>query len=147
MRRRGESSPAGMIRRAALNASGKSTIAERRAIAASVSGGPVAKVPAPPVTSAAPHQPLAVDPFGPTEQRKITHAKIAESVFTLSDGTKLVIKPVVGDVRRATGQFNENGEPLYFLALGQMLTTKAPEKLLRKTPKMARNPKRSRRKP
>jgi len=91
----------------------------------------------PPLPATAPPG-LVINPFGPMQQRKITRSKIVESVVTLSDGTKLLIKPVVGDIRRAVDQYNEKGEPVYFLALGQTITTKAPKRLLKKSPKTAR---------
>jgi hypothetical protein len=76
-----------------------------------------------------------VNPFGPTEQRKITRSHVAESVFTLSDGTKLRVKPVVGDVRRAVEQYNIDGNPVYFLSLGMTIVTDAPKSLRRPEPK------------
>lgn len=88
-------------------------------------------------TAAPPSGPLtqpsnvSVNFFGPTDQRKITRSKITESVFTLSDGTKLRVKPLVGDVRRALDQYNAEGQPLYFLSLGLTVATDAPKSLLK----------------
>jgi hypothetical protein len=78
---------------------------------------------------------MVVNPFGETQQRKIVGSKIAVSEFTLSDGTKLTVRPMVADIRRAVNQFSANGEPLYFLTVGTTISTKAPKKLLRPTPK------------
>jgi hypothetical protein len=75
---------------------------------------------------------LVVNPFGPTDQRKIKKSKVLESTFTLDDGTKLLVKPILSDIRRALGQFDLVGQPIYFVTLGQMITTKAPKKLQRK---------------
>jgi hypothetical protein len=83
----------------------------------------------------APPSGASVNPFGPTEQRKITRSHVAESVFTLSDGTKLRVKPVVGDVRRAVEQYNSDGNPVYFLSLGMTIVTDAPKGLRRPEPK------------
>jgi len=70
-----------------------------------------------------------INPFGPTQQRTIKKAKVATSVYTLDDGTKLLVKPIISDIRRAVGQFNQENQPLYFLTLGQIINTKAPKKL------------------
>lgn len=72
---------------------------------------------------------VAINPFGPTEPRRITRNKIQDSEFVLEDGTKIIVRPLVGDVRRAIDQFNVHGEPLYFLTIGNTLTTKAPKSL------------------
>jgi hypothetical protein len=75
---------------------------------------------------------LVINPFGETQQRKVLKSKIAVSRFDLSDGTKLLVTPILSDVRRAIKQYNANGEPLYFLTLGSTIVTKAPKKLMRK---------------
>jgi hypothetical protein len=93
------------------------------------------KAAAPPPAPLAQPSGASVNPFGPTEQRKITRSHVAESVFTLSDGTKLRVKPVIGDVRRAVDQYNVDGNPLYFLSLGMTIVTDAPKSLLRPTSK------------
>src|SRR5262245_2314088 len=74
---------------------------------------------------------LAINPFGETQQRKIKRSKIVDSKITLTDGTQLIIRPIVSDIRRAVKQYNVDGQPLYFLTLGYSITTKAPRKLLR----------------
>jgi len=89
----------------------------------SSAGSPVAPVP------------LVVNPLGPTQQRRIKRAKIGESVFTLDDGTKLVLKPTIADVRRAVRQYNQFGQPLYFLTIGYLIDTRAPKNLLKSAPK------------
>jgi hypothetical protein len=78
---------------------------------------------------------LVVNPFGETQQRKISKSKIADSVFTLDDGTKLIARPIVSDIRRAVNQYNQAGEPLYFLTLGFQIVTKAPKRLRQPKPK------------
>jgi hypothetical protein len=81
---------------------------------------------------ATPGTPLVVNPFGPTKQRVVAKSKIVSSEFTLDDGTKLLVTPIVADVRRAVDQFNQNGDPLYFLTMGQTVKTVAPHHLRRK---------------
>jgi hypothetical protein len=90
-----------------------------------------AKVGQPKSVVVQPIRPLAINPFGPTEPRKITRSKVQDSEFILEDGTKIVVRPLLGDVRRAVDQYNENGEPLYFLTMGNTLATKAPKSLLK----------------
>jgi hypothetical protein len=90
------------------------------------------KTAAPPPTPAAK---LSINPFGPTQQRKIKRSKVVSSEYLLDDGSKIRVTPMVADVRRAIKQYNEKGEPLYFLTIGQAIVTKAPAKLLKKQPK------------
>ncbi len=84
---------------------------------------------APPPGPLAPPSGVTLNVFGPTEQRKIVRSHVAESVFTLSDGTKLRVKPIMGDVRRAVDQYNADGNPVYFLSLGMTIVTDAPKGL------------------
>jgi hypothetical protein len=78
---------------------------------------------------------LVVNPFGETQPRKIIRSKIVDSEFTLNDGTKLTVRPILADIRRAVNQYNAFGQPLYFLTVGNGISTKAPKKLLRPTTK------------
>lgn len=80
-------------------------------------------------------QPEQVNLLGKTQPRKVVRSTVRESEFTLNDGTKLVLKPLIGDVRRAVGQYNALGQPLYFLAIGNSLEARPPKSLMRKTPK------------
>jgi len=82
---------------------------------------------------------VVINRFGPTQGRRIVKAKILESEIGLSDGTKLIVKPIVSDVRRALKQYNEHGQPLYFLALGYLITTIAPKHLLKRVPKKTKS--------
>jgi hypothetical protein len=79
--------------------------------------------------------PVVINPFGPTKQRDIIKSRVIASQFTLSDGTKIVITPMVSDVRRAVDQYNQEGQPLYFLTMGYQIKTSAPKSLLKKTPR------------
>jgi len=88
-----------------------------------------------PVGAAVGAIPVAINPFGPTKQRDIVKSRVAASQFTLSDRTKLVVTPMVSDVRRAIDQYNREGQPLYFLTMGYQIKTDAPKSLLKKTPR------------
>jgi hypothetical protein len=88
------------------------------------------KVAAPPIPIAG--TPPVIDPFGPTKQRIVAKSKIVSSEFTLDDGTRLLVTPIVADVRRAMNQFNQNGDPVYFLTMGQTIKTVSPPHLKRK---------------
>jgi hypothetical protein len=91
--------------------------------------------------------PEVVNPFGPTQQRGISKSKVVASEFTLDDGTILLVTPMVADVRRAVDQFNQNGDPLYFLTMGSTVTTVAPKRLKRQqTPKPAKKTKAAKKK-
>jgi len=81
-----------------------------------------------------PAAPLVINPFGPTKQRVVAKSKIVSSEFTLDDGTVLLVTPIVADVRRAIDQFNQNGDPLYFLTMGQTVKTVSPPRLRKKGP-------------
>jgi hypothetical protein len=83
----------------------------------------------------------AINPFGPTQQRKIRTSTVKESVFTLNDGTRLIVKPIVSDIRRAVKQYNFDGQPLYFLTLGNTIVTKAPKRLMKPVPKRSKKSK------
>lgn len=80
-------------------------------------------------------QPERINPLGETQPRKIVRSQVRESVFTLNDGTKLILKPLIGDVRRAVGQYNGLGHPVYFLTIGNALQSKPPKSLMKKAPK------------
>jgi hypothetical protein len=80
-------------------------------------------------------QPETVNLLGETKPRKVVRSTIRESEFTLNDGTKLILKPLIGDVRRAVGQYNAAGQPLYFLTIGNSLEARPPKSLMRKVPK------------
>jgi hypothetical protein len=82
--------------------------------------------------------PGTINPLGETRLRKIVKSKVVESIFTLSDGTKLLLKPLIGDVRRAVGQFNANGQPLYFLSVANTIEARPPKSLMQKKPKTAK---------
>jgi hypothetical protein len=86
-------------------------------------------------------QPGVINPLGETQVRKIVKSKVVESIFTLSDGTKLLLKPLIGDVRRAVDQFNGAGQPVYFLTVANTIETRPPKTLMQKTPKASKKKK------
>ena len=71
-----------------------------------------------------------VQPMTTLEPRKIVDAKQRSSEFVLDDGTTLTIRPVLIDVKRATGQWGTNGKPLYVMALANVTDTNSPSKLM-----------------
>ncbi|MBZ0139703.1 MAG: hypothetical protein K8H87_07990 [Pseudorhodoplanes sp.] len=78
---------------------------------------------------------VVINPFGETDSRRIVRQRVLKSSFKLSDGTTLRVWPIIGDVRRAIGQFNDKGQPLYLLTVGHRIETEAPRKLLKKMSK------------
>jgi hypothetical protein len=75
--------------------------------------------------------PLNIDWTGASETREIKRSNPAISKYHLEDGSVISVKPMVTDVRRALKQFNQFGEPLYFVTLTFSLNTKAPKGLHR----------------
>ena len=73
-----------------------------------------------------------IDWGAPIQDRKITKSKTTVSEYELDDGTKLTIKAVLVDVKRALKQFNQHGQPLYFCSVANTITTNAPKKLRKK---------------
>lgn len=62
----------------------------------------------------------------------ITKTEDAWSKYTLEDGSVLSVKPVIAEVRRVKGGYNENGDPLYMISTTLVVRTSAPEKLKQK---------------
>jgi hypothetical protein len=90
----------------------------------------------PPMPAAVPgHQQavnLGYDPLGPKEPVDIVSSKDGWSEFQLADGTVIRSKAVVLDVKKMTGQFNQDGEPIYELQLTMINQTRAPAELKKK---------------
>jgi len=54
----------------------------------------------------------------------------AESIeLSLSDGTKLDLKPIVLGIERSTEKYNPTGDPVYQINIGLMISPKVPRKL------------------
>jgi hypothetical protein len=64
----------------------------------------------------------------------VKKAPAGELEYTLSDGTKLVIRPVILSVDRSLEAFNPDGDPIYQVATGLVMKTIVPKGLKRKTP-------------
>ena len=75
--------------------------------------------------------PPTVD-IGKTIAVPIKSAKEAESVFTLSDGTKLYAKVLVSSIVRSRTKYQPNGEPVYQIAGGIVLRADVAKGLKRK---------------
>ena len=73
----------------------------------------------------------AVD-VGRTVEVAIKSAIERETVFTLSDGTKLHAKVMAPSISRSLDKYNANGDPVYLIQAGLMLKTVVPKKLKRK---------------
>jgi len=69
---------------------------------------------------------------GRTVDVGIKSAAEGESVFTLTDGTKLHVKVAVPSITRSLDKFNANGDPVYLVQAGLMLKTVVPKRLRRK---------------
>lgn len=60
---------------------------------------------------------------------------VQEVLVTLSDGTKLQMRPVLMNIQRSLDRFNPNGDPIYQIQAGLVMNTLVPKKLkkLKKT--------------
>jgi hypothetical protein len=97
-------------------ASAKKKARTRRRAVEVVSGPPIA----------------ALVPMGKSVSVKIVKASADEIVYTLSDGTRLRLKPIVASVDRSLEKYNALGEPLYQINAGMFLQTIVTKKLMRK---------------
>jgi hypothetical protein len=52
--------------------------------------------------------------------------------YTLSDGSKLKLKPIIVAIDRSLEKYNPQGEPLYQISVGFFVQTDVPKKLKRK---------------
>ena len=90
----------------------------------------------PPPVAAAPAAPqqmvLGYDPSGPKESVDIVSSKDSWSEFQLDDGTVIRAKAVVLDVKKMTGQFNNDGDPIYELQLTMVNQARVPDHLKKK---------------
>jgi hypothetical protein len=62
----------------------------------------------------------------------VKKASAEEIVLTLSDGTKLQLKPVVMGIERSVEKFNPMGDPIYQINVGIMIMPRVPRKLKQK---------------
>lgn len=78
---------------------------------------------------------LPFDPSVRTEPRQIKKSVEQWSDYTLDDGSKISVRPVLVDVERAKNKFSADGSPLYFLKTAIIINVKSPPRLRRKKPK------------
>jgi hypothetical protein len=78
---------------------------------------------------------LGYDPSGPMEQRDVVGAKDGWSEYTLNDGSVIRVKAAIIDVKKAVGQFNPNGDPIYVVQMTFVTTTIAPDHLKKENSK------------
>jgi hypothetical protein len=55
-----------------------------------------------------------------------------ESRFVLDDKTVVIVRPLLADVRRAKNRFNKEGDPIYFMKIGFVVSTRVPTNLRKK---------------
>jgi hypothetical protein len=98
----------------------------------------VAKAAAPPIFpvpvpgTGAPQLMFGYDPTKPTIPRKIVKTKEGWSEFRLDDGSIIKAKAVILDVKRAVGQFNIEGNPVYVMQMTMVHNLIAPPSLKKK---------------
>jgi hypothetical protein len=89
----------------------------------------------PPLPAAAPatmQVQLGYDPKGPSESIDIVSSKDGWSEFTLADGAVIRAKTAVLDVKKMTGQYTPEGDPIYVLQLTMVNQTRVPDSLKKK---------------
>ena len=70
--------------------------------------------------------------LGPTEPIDIRSVDEAWCDYRLTDGTVLSVKPMVADIQRVKGKYNEQGDPLYLVTGALVIRTKSPARLKKK---------------
>ncbi len=74
-------------------------------------------------------QMMGYDPKGPKESVDIESSKDGWSEYNLADGTIIRAKAVLLDVKKMTGQYNADGEPVYELQITMVNQARVPDKL------------------
>jgi hypothetical protein len=89
---------------------------------------------APPLPPASPTMQiqLGYDPKGPAEAVDVVSSKDGWSEFTLADGAVIRTKAAVLDVKKLTGQYNADGEPIYILQMTMINQARVPDSLKKK---------------
>jgi hypothetical protein len=72
---------------------------------------------------------LGYDPNGAMEQRDVVASRDGWSEYELDDGTIIRSKAAIIDIKKAVGQYNTNGEPVYVLQLTVVHNVKVPDRL------------------
>jgi hypothetical protein len=73
--------------------------------------------------------PAALIEKGPSKIVPITKSAENWSEFTLADGSKVRLRPIVASVRHIVGQYNAQGDPVYVLQATMVVDTIAAENL------------------
>jgi len=68
-------------------------------------------------------------PMGQSVEVKVTKASADEIVYTLSDGTRLRVRPLIIRIDRSLNHYNPTGEPLYQVQAGTIVQTDVPKRL------------------
>ncbi len=72
------------------------------------------------------------DPRGPWQPVDIVSTKEGWSEFALEDGTIIRAKAVLLEVKKMTGQFNAEGEPIYQMQIIMANQARVPNRLKKK---------------
>jgi hypothetical protein len=72
---------------------------------------------------------LGFDPAGKMEPRDITTSKEGWSEFNLDDGSVIRAKAVLLDVKKATGQYDSDGNPIYIMQFAFVSRLNTPDAL------------------
>lgn len=72
------------------------------------------------------------DPTGKQEPVDIEGSKEGWSEYTLADGTIIRVKAVLLDAKRAVGQYDPSGEPIYVIQTALVNQVKSPDGLKKK---------------
>ena len=70
--------------------------------------------------------------FGRTVEVGVKSTREGETVFTLTDGTKLYAKVMTPSILRSLDKYNPTGDPIYVIQAGLALKTVVPKRLKRK---------------
>jgi hypothetical protein len=70
--------------------------------------------------------------MGRTVSVTVKRASAEQIVYTLSDGTKLTLRPVLMNIERSLNKYTPLGDPIYQLGTGLMMQTVVPRKLKKK---------------
>lgn len=74
-------------------------------------------------------------PLGRKVAVSVKKVSAEEIVYTLSDGTKLKLRPVLVNIERSLSKYNPLGDPIYQIGTGLILQTEVPKRLKRRQSK------------
>jgi hypothetical protein len=75
---------------------------------------------------------MGYDPSGKMEPVDIVSTKEGWSEFTFDDGSVIRAKAVILDVKKAVGQFSDDGNPIYVMQFALVNRVNAPDNLRKK---------------